>query len=366
MDGAGEAKRPPVLRPGDGARPGLGVVALVLVQVLAPAIVIAMNLTGLAAIGGAVPADRATVTPLLACTTVGNACLRGAGDTRTGMKVMVLMNAVNAGLTWLLVLRLGPVPPGGVGRNCHGHGMGEGLGGPGDAGRLPAAGRGCGSDRRTVTPSWERSSRLLRISLPAAGESLTNVLCQLWFLRLINRLGPVATAAHGVAIRCEAIAFLSITAFSVVRQHAHWPVSGRSPARPGREVGPDLLGAWRALALVHGPDVLHSGPGHVSALPGRTPERRSGRGRAGAAYRRPGDARPGHDQRAQWKPQRRRRHALAVAVHPDGVLAGPHTAHLSLDRTWWRRADGAWGSEVPGSRCSSTSRSARFSSRGDS
>jgi hypothetical protein len=46
------------------------------------------------------------VTPLLTCTTVGNACLRGAGDTRTGMKVMVLMNAVNFGLTWLLSSRL--------------------------------------------------------------------------------------------------------------------------------------------------------------------------------------------------------------------------------------------------------------------
>jgi Na+-driven multidrug efflux pump len=55
----------------------------------------------------------------------------------------------------------------------------------------------------------------LRISLPAAAESLTNVLCQLWFLKLINRLGAIATAAHGVAIRCEAIAFLTISAFSV-------------------------------------------------------------------------------------------------------------------------------------------------------
>ena len=32
---------------------------------------------------------------------------------------------------------------------------------------------------------------------------------------MINRLGPTATAAHGVAIRCEALAFLTITAFSV-------------------------------------------------------------------------------------------------------------------------------------------------------
>jgi Na+-driven multidrug efflux pump len=64
-------------------------------------------------------------------------------------------------------------------------------------------------------PKWSHIARILRISLPAAGDSLTNVLCQLWFLRLINGLGAVATAAHGVAIRCEAIAFLTITAFAV-------------------------------------------------------------------------------------------------------------------------------------------------------
>jgi Na+-driven multidrug efflux pump len=69
--------------------------------------------------------------------------------------------------------------------------------------------------RENLRPAWDRIRRLLRISLPAAGDSLTNVVCQLWFLRLINRLGAVATAAHGVAIRCEAIAFLTITAFGV-------------------------------------------------------------------------------------------------------------------------------------------------------
>ena len=67
----------------------LGVLTLLLVQFFAPWIVAAMNLTGLAALS----ATRflrivGAVTPLLACTTVGNAALRGAGDTRTGMKVI--------------------------------------------------------------------------------------------------------------------------------------------------------------------------------------------------------------------------------------------------------------------------------------
>jgi Na+-driven multidrug efflux pump len=66
-----------------------------------------------------------------------------------------------------------------------------------------------------MIPAWAEIRRILRISLPAVGESLTNIFCQLWFLGLINRLGAIATAAHGVAIRCEAIAFLTVTAFAV-------------------------------------------------------------------------------------------------------------------------------------------------------
>jgi Na+-driven multidrug efflux pump len=66
-----------------------------------------------------------------------------------------------------------------------------------------------------MIPRRQDVFRLMRISLPAAGESLTNSGCQLWFLSLINRLGPTATAAHGVAIRCEALSFLTVNAFAV-------------------------------------------------------------------------------------------------------------------------------------------------------
>jgi len=194
----------------------LGGLSLVAVQFLAPTIVRGMNLTGLAA-DSAVEYLRivGAVAPLLACTTVGNACLRGAGDTRTGMKIMVLMNVINIGLTWLLAVGYGPIPALGLTGIAIGTACGEGIGG---AVMLTLLLRGRSGLRLTwggLRPAQELLRRLLRISLPAAGESLTNVVCQLWFLRLINGLGAIATAAHGVAIRCEAIAFLTISAFSV-------------------------------------------------------------------------------------------------------------------------------------------------------
>ena len=132
---------------------GLGLLALVLVQVLAPAIVAAMNLTGLAAESAArFLRIVGAVTPLLACTTVGNACLRGAGDTRTGMKVMVLMNAVNIGLTWLLALGWGPFPALGLTGIAMGTACGEGIGGAVDPWPFDPRPVGAALTSRNITP----------------------------------------------------------------------------------------------------------------------------------------------------------------------------------------------------------------------
>jgi putative MATE family efflux protein len=194
----------------------VGTLAMAVGWTVIPGVVRAMNLSGPAA-GEAVRFLRIvlTVTPLLACTTVGVACLRGAGNTRTGMWVMVLVNLVNAGLSWSLVRGLGALPELGLPGIALGTACGEGLGGVIVLAVLTRGRSGLRLDWRGVWPVWAEVRRILRISLPAAGESLTNILCQLWFLSVINRLGAVATAAHGVAIRCEALAFLTVTAFSV-------------------------------------------------------------------------------------------------------------------------------------------------------
>lgn len=194
----------------------LGSITFVVGWLLAPQVVSTLNLTGVAAR----EASRflriiLTVTPLLACTAVGIACLRGAGDTRTGMWVMILVNAVNVSLSWSLVRGIGPLPPLGLSGIALGTATGEAIGGLVVLAILLRGRSGLQINRRGLVPVWTEIRRILRISVPAAGESLTNIFCQLWFLSLINRLGPTATAAHGVAIRCEALAFLTVTAFSV-------------------------------------------------------------------------------------------------------------------------------------------------------
>ena len=194
----------------------LGTLLVFAGQIGAPSLIRALNLGGKSA-------SEATmflrvvllVTPLLACTTAGVACLRGVGDTKTGMWVMILVNAVNAGLSWSLVRGFGPFPKLGFAGIAIGTATGEAVGGLAVLAILGTGRSGLRLRPAGLWPAWVEARRILRISLPAAGESLTNVFCQLWFLGLINRLGSTATAAHGVAIRCEALAFLTVTAFSI-------------------------------------------------------------------------------------------------------------------------------------------------------
>ena len=193
-----------------------GLIIAVSGWVAAPGLVSMLNLEGEAG-RSAVMFLRIIVlaTPFLSCTIVGIAALQGAGDTKTGMWLMIFFNVMNIVLSWSLVQGLGPIPALGLKGIAIGTSASETT-----AGLIVLALliRGCSGLKIRVKgwrPSLSVIRRILRISIPAAGESIANIIGQLWFLSLINKLGPIATAAHGVAIRCEAISFLSVAAFSV-------------------------------------------------------------------------------------------------------------------------------------------------------
>jgi putative MATE family efflux protein len=131
------------------------------------------------------------------------------------MWVMMLVNLVNIVLSWLLVTGAGPFPECGLPGIAAGTAASQVVGGTVVVLLLSRGRSGLGVTLASVWPALADVRRILRISLPAAGESLGNATCQLWFLGLINRLGVVATAAHGVAIRCEALAFLIGMAFAI-------------------------------------------------------------------------------------------------------------------------------------------------------
>lgn len=151
--------------------------------------------------------------PLMMVDAVGIACLRAAGDMVPGLVIMAIVNVVNISVSWALVLGLGPLPA------CGWHGIAIGtLTGFVVGGLLVLLlflrGRaGLRLRLRLLRPHPDLIRRLLRIGLPGGADMLSVIGCQLWFVAIINQLGDVATAAHGVAISIESMAFLPGVAF---------------------------------------------------------------------------------------------------------------------------------------------------------
>ena len=143
----------------------------------------------------------------------GIACLVGAGDTRTGFWVMLGVALVNVPLAWSLCLGVGPVPALGFVGIALGTALSHTLAGLVVLTLLARGRYGLRLHWRGLWPDGPMLLRLLRISGPAGVDSLSVVAGQLWFLSLVNRLGDVASSAHGIALTWEALAYLSGAAF---------------------------------------------------------------------------------------------------------------------------------------------------------
>jgi putative MATE family efflux protein len=144
---------------------------------------------------------------------VGVACLIGAGDTRTGLLVMIGVATANVPLAWSLGFGFGGLPALGFVGIALGTALSHVLGCFLVLAILARGRYGLRLEMHRFRPNLDLIVRLLRVSVPAAFDNMTLVAGQLWFLSLVNQLGEVAIAAHGIALRWEALGYLSGTAF---------------------------------------------------------------------------------------------------------------------------------------------------------
>lgn len=154
------------------------------------------------------------VGPLIAIRIVGMSCMAGAGDTRTGSMIMGVVNFINVVMSWSLVVGLFGLPKLGIEGVAAGTAAGEGVGGLLVLLALIRGRAGLKLTRTNMKPSLDRIRRIIRISLPTVGETATGIAGQVLYLALINRLGAISTAAHGVAIKCESISYLMVGGFA--------------------------------------------------------------------------------------------------------------------------------------------------------
>ncbi len=191
-----------------------------------------------------------TTMPLMALLYVGNAAIRGAGDTRTPMAIMATVNVVNAALSWALVYGIGPLPALGV--------LGAGIGAAASSaigGALTVqallrrrSASGLGVTRAALRPAPARLWRLLRIGLPSGVEQGLMRLAQVMMASVVTYLGTAAYAGHQLGIQLLSVAFAPGFAFSVAATTLVGQELGRKS--PQRASACTMTASWLALAVM--------------------------------------------------------------------------------------------------------------------
>jgi putative MATE family efflux protein len=175
-----------------------------------------MGLTGLAAEAAhQYLLIELSVLPAIMLERVGIACLRGAGDTVSGLVVMGIVNIINMALSYCLAAGVGPFPHLGWQGIALGTAIGHCCGG---AIILALLIGGRANYRLRLSAMWpdlDLIRRLLRIGIPGGIDTVGVTICHLIFLRVILHLGDLAAAAHGIAIQIESIGFMPGGAFQI-------------------------------------------------------------------------------------------------------------------------------------------------------
>jgi putative MATE family efflux protein len=153
--------------------------------------------------------------PAIMILQVGIACLRGAGDTVSGLLAMICVNAVNVVVGVALVTGAGGAPKLGwdgmaIG-TCAGHIVGALV----VLAILLAGRRGLQLRLDQLRPDLGLIRRLMRVGFPGGMDIAAVLGCHLWFVRMINGLGALPASAHMLAVRVESIAYLPGQAFQV-------------------------------------------------------------------------------------------------------------------------------------------------------
>lgn len=149
---------------------------------------------------------------ILACSGV----LRGAGDTKTPMKVTLIINCINILFNWLLIFGIGPFPRLGVSGVAWATALAYTVGTCLLLTKLFAGKCVLHIRIQHLTRLHiESLQRILRISIPAAIDAFLTQMGFLFFIKIVTILGTVSLAAHQIAIRIESISYMPGFALAV-------------------------------------------------------------------------------------------------------------------------------------------------------
>jgi putative MATE family efflux protein len=134
--------------------------------------------------------------------------LRGLGDSRTPLRLLVYSTVLNAVLDPLLIVGLGPIPRLGVAGAALASVISIVLSAVMSLRYLPAASRAALFRREFFTPDWRIIRAIFRIGLPAGLQQVVTSLAFVAVSALVNGFGTEAAAGLGLAQRLEQLGIM--------------------------------------------------------------------------------------------------------------------------------------------------------------
>jgi multidrug resistance protein, MATE family len=183
---------------------------------------------------------------------LGNACLRGAGDTRTPLYVMVVVNVINIVVAWTLINGSFGLPRLGVWGSALGAASGQVAGGSIVLWLLLRGRSGIKLSRSGLGPDWTMIRRILRVGMPTGVEQLLFRIGNMAYVRILASLGIAAYAANQVAINGWSLSFMPGFGFAVAATTLVGQALGAREPHAAERKGYVAFGMGAALMAVIG------------------------------------------------------------------------------------------------------------------
>lgn len=139
---------------------------------------------------------------------VSNASMRGAGDTRTPLYIMFVVNIINVLVAWTAINGPFGLPKIGVVGSALGAATGRLVGGVLAITILLRGRAGIRLRLAALRPDWDMIRRILHVGLPTGLEQILFRSGHMVFARILAQLGMVTYAANQVAINAMSISFM--------------------------------------------------------------------------------------------------------------------------------------------------------------
>ena len=203
-------------------------------------------------------------TPMLlrAASVIFGTALRASGDTRTPMKVNLLMNLVNVILNYLLIYPTRDVTLLGLTLRMPGAGLGVTGAAIGTAVGFAVGGVAMTAalwrhpqispKGQSLKPDWKIMKPCLKVALPAALQRFGTSFGYVAFASLINSLGTVSTAAHSIANTAESAFYIPAYGIQTAAATLSGNASGMKDRDYMRSITRTLLVLEPALMAVSG------------------------------------------------------------------------------------------------------------------